>query len=59
MVIENKFKIEDYKKYRLTQGKTKGPQCKNCLYFSICEGPWREYPEIFGWDEFKPVTKKA
>lgn len=56
MVIEDKFRIEDYKKYRLTQGKTKGEKCKNCLYFSICEGPWREYPEIFGWREFRPVT---
>jgi MoaA/NifB/PqqE/SkfB family radical SAM enzyme len=56
MVIENKFKIEDYKKYRLAQGKTKGPKCKDCLHFSICEGPWREYPKIFGWKEFKPIV---
>ena len=56
MVIENKFKIDDYKKYRINQGKAKGPKCKDCLYFSICEGPWREYPEIFGWDEFIPVV---
>lgn len=58
MVIEDKFRIDDYKKYRLIQGKTKGAKCKNCLYFAICEGPWREYPEIFGWEEFRPITKK-
>ncbi len=58
MIIENKFRIKDYKKYRLTQGKIKGPRCVNCLYFSVCEGPWREYPEIFGWSEFKPVKNK-
>jgi len=58
MVIEDKFKIKDYKKYRLNYGKIKGPCCMNCLYFSICEGPWREYPEIFGWEEFKPIDKK-
>jgi len=55
MVIENKFKIEDYKKYRISQGKIKGEKCKSCLYFSICEGPWWEYPEIFGWEEFSSV----
>ena len=58
MVIEDKLKIKDYKKYRINQGKMKGPHCVDCLYFSICEGPWREYPEIFGWEEFKPVILK-
>ena len=58
MVIENNFKIKDYKKLRQTKGKIKGKKCKKCLYFPICEGPWREYPEIFGWSEFKPITKK-
>lgn len=57
IVIENKLVIKDYKKYRVNSGKTKDPNCVNCIYFSICEGPWREYPEIFGWDEFKPVLK--
>lgn len=57
MVIENQFKIRDYKEYRINLGKMKGSCCSGCLYFSICEGPWREYPEIFGWEEFKSVTK--
>lgn len=47
--------VEDYSSYRKTKGKIKGPQCRECKYFEICEGPWKEYPEIFGWDEFKPV----
>jgi MoaA/NifB/PqqE/SkfB family radical SAM enzyme len=59
MVVENNFKIKDYKEYRINRGKIKGPKCKNCLYFPICEGPWREYPEIFGWEEFEPIIKKA
>ena len=56
-VIEAKFKIEDYKKYRLNKGKQKSSKCQECKYYSICEGPWREYPEMFGWEEFKPVKK--
>lgn len=42
-------------KHRKTEGKAKGPDCKKCEYNNVCEGPWKEYPEIFGWDEFKPI----
>ncbi len=52
-------KIADYTKYRLTEGKLRGPECPRCIHFSWCEGPWREYPERFGWDEFRPVTSDA
>jgi MoaA/NifB/PqqE/SkfB family radical SAM enzyme len=30
-------------------------QCRECRYELICEGPWREYPEIRGSREFRPV----
>lgn len=33
----------------------KGPMCGKCRYDLVCEGPWKEYPELFGWDEFKPI----
>jgi len=56
-IIDNKIELADYGAYRKTKGKAKGPQCKECKYDKICEGPWREYPEIFGWSEFKPVIK--
>lgn len=55
MVIENNLKIADYRKYRVTQGKKKGPLCNKCHYFAVCEGPWQEYPAIFSWSEFKPI----
>jgi MoaA/NifB/PqqE/SkfB family radical SAM enzyme len=47
--------IESYGDYRRTEGKAKGPRCPACKYFNVCEGPWREYPEIYGWKEFPPV----
>lgn len=50
--------INDYKKVRIVEGKTKGPGCVKCGYNNICEGPWKEYPEVFGWDEFKPIRKE-
>jgi len=46
---------EDFSRWRKEEGKLKGPNCKKCRYFKCCEGPWREYPEVFGWDEFKPI----
>ena len=52
------FIVESFNNYRKNIGKTKGPKCKKCKYFSICEGPWKEYPDLYGWDEFKPIAKK-
>lgn len=46
--------IEDYTAYRLREGKLQGPPCRRCLLRRVCEGPWREYPQRFGWDEFVP-----
>ena len=45
----------DYRAYRLHEGKLKGPDCPECRWFPVCEGPWREYPERYGFDEFRPV----
>ncbi|MFC1517794.1 radical SAM protein [Candidatus Margulisiibacteriota bacterium] len=58
MVIEYKKTIKSYEKYRAEEGKTKRDKCEDCRYFSACEGPWREYPDMFGWTEFIPVKKK-
>lgn len=57
-IFDAEIVIEDYTQVRRSQGKAKGPGCPKCAYFESCEGPWREYPEIFGWDEFVPVSGK-
>ncbi|MGC8728698.1 MAG: radical SAM protein [Elusimicrobiales bacterium] len=57
-VVDAEVFVENYGEYRRNEGKLKHKKCKKCVYFKICEGPWREYPEIFGWDEFKPVITK-
>jgi len=41
---------------RVKEGKVKFPQCKRCKYDKICEGPWKEYPERFGDEEFKAIS---
>ncbi|MBU1323512.1 radical SAM protein [Patescibacteria group bacterium] len=56
-VVDNELELDDYEYYRKNIGKTKGPQCIKCQHNKICEGPWKEYPEIFGWSEFNPVKK--
>jgi MoaA/NifB/PqqE/SkfB family radical SAM enzyme len=49
------FVVEKYEDYRRSSGKAKREECKNCKFYKKCEGPWKEYVEMFGWDEFKPV----
>lgn len=46
---------ESFERWRKNEGKAKGPNCIKCKYFQQCEGPWREYPQLFGWSEFIPV----
>jgi cyclic pyranopterin phosphate synthase len=47
--------IRNFNKARKTNGKAKGSNCHKCKYDKVCEGPWKDYSDIFGWDEFKPV----
>ncbi len=55
-VFDAEADIEKYSDYRQNEGKSKGPLCAGCSMNSECEGPWREYPELFGWSEFKPIA---
>jgi MoaA/NifB/PqqE/SkfB family radical SAM enzyme len=50
--------VADYTHYRRTEGKLKGKPCEECELASCCEGPWKEYPEVYGWSEFKPVSSR-
>lgn len=54
-VFDADFVVDGYSKYRKDKGKMKGTSCKKCNRYKICEGSWKEYPEKFGWKEFKPV----
>jgi len=47
-------KIIDWSQKR-KQIKAKFPQCKECRFNAVCEGPWDEYPMFYGSDEFIPV----
>lgn len=38
-----------------TSIKKKGDDCINCDMNMFCEGPWFEYVDAFGTDEFKPI----
>ncbi|MBU1102910.1 radical SAM protein [Patescibacteria group bacterium] len=56
-IFELDYVISDFTEARVKKGKLKGPNCPKCKYFKICEGPWKEYPQKFGWEEFVPVAK--
>lgn len=57
-VRDGKYSIGRFEEWRRAIGKTKFPQCKKCRYDIICEGPWKEYPERLGNEEFVPVPGK-
>ena len=54
-VYDLDYVIEDFTKVRQKEGKAKRPLCKTCRCYNVCEGPWREYPQKYGWEEFYPV----
>jgi MoaA/NifB/PqqE/SkfB family radical SAM enzyme len=35
--------------------KIKGPQCRRCRYYRICDGLWRDYADRFGFEELTSV----
>ncbi|MCP4805201.1 MAG: radical SAM protein [Proteobacteria bacterium] len=51
-LVEPDREVPSYTDYRLRLGKAHGPPCEDCTWSHRCEGPWREYPERFGWEEF-------
>ena len=57
-VVDDDVLVKSFQVYRQSYGKIKGPPCRKCLCRKVCEGPWKEYTEIYGWEEFNPVTAK-
>lgn len=51
--------IDSFTESRILFGKEKGPPCETCAACAYCEGPWKEYPALFGWQEFKPLARFA
>lgn len=68
-ITENLQQLEDYvelRQYGDTEAvrnwstlrreiKRKFEQCGTCRFDAVCEGPWLEYAEHFGGDEFTPL----
>ncbi len=56
-VVDLEGQILDYSEWREVEGKSHGEVCQKCVLRPKCEGPWREYPDKFGWSEFVPVER--
>jgi hypothetical protein len=54
-VVDAEYRTESYEEYRLTEWKAKREECKKCSKNWICEWPWKEYVDIYGWEEFEPI----
>jgi len=49
------YTIDKFEEVRTKEGKVKFSQCKICKYCNVCEGPWKEYSQYYGDEEFQPV----
>ena len=38
--------------------KAKREECRGCMYFSECDGVWRNYSRRHGWEEFVPIPNR-
>jgi hypothetical protein len=47
--------VKNFDEVRIREGKIKFSQCKICKYNTICEGPWKEYIDYYGDEEFTPI----
>lgn len=47
--------IENFHDVRRNHAKKKFGLCARCKWETSCEGPWKEYPALFGTKEFAPV----
>lgn len=54
-VHDAEYVIESYADYRWAEWKAKNENCNKCVKFKECEWPWKEYPEIYWWEEFIPL----
>jgi len=54
-IVDAEMVVDDYTETRQQEGKVKGPPCADCAVDAVCEGPWKEYSETYGWDEFRSV----
>jgi MoaA/NifB/PqqE/SkfB family radical SAM enzyme len=52
--------VDDFEYVRRNFEKEKALSCQKCSYFTVCEGPWIQYPRTYGWKEFVPMkTRKT
>ena len=58
-IFDAKSVVDDYTSYRWTEGKAKGPVCAGCTWNAVCEGPWKDYVDGYGWDEFRARTDEV
>lgn len=54
-VVDAEYRTQSYAEYRWNEWKTKHEKCWKCIKNDICEWPWKEYPDIYWWDEFNPI----
>lgn len=50
---------EDYFEFEQRHLRVKAEKCRDCLFNTVCGGPWREYVARRGWEEFTPIEDRS
>jgi hypothetical protein len=56
-VLYRSFVMDDYGDHMDDFARVKDERCHGCAFDNVCGGVYKEYAELIGWDEFKPVTE--
>jgi len=56
-IFDAEYEMSSYNDYKINGWKSRRDKCRECLKYDVCEWPWKEYPDIFWWDEFVPILK--
>lgn len=54
-IKEVAWQIDSFEEVRKNSGKKKFLSCMECKWDTYCEGPWKEYPQLFSEKEFTPI----
>ena len=58
-VVDAEYRTESYFEYRIKDWKAKRGECNKCIRNNICEWPWKEYVELYWWEEFQPILDEG
>lgn len=55
----NNNTVFDWQEKKKNILKTQFPQCSECVYMNKCQWVWKEYSQLYWWEEFIPIVGES